>query len=104
MSDAFGNHINAHVGGRKIDIFFHDALQNFFDNREDFEIAIIADGGLTIFFEVKIIDHVLVGNVSSGGFVGKIDGVFERKIPDGEGFKFGIAGFDAALMFVVELR
>lgn len=50
------------------------------------------------------VDHIDITEVSSCGLVRHVDGMFERQIPDGESFKFGITGFDAALKIVINLR
>ena len=49
------------------------------------------------------VDHIDVVQVGGGGLVGKVYGVFQRQVPDGEGFKLGVARLDAALVLVVQL-
>lgn len=49
------------------------------------------------------VDHVDVIKVCGCGFVCQIYGVFERDIPDGEGFELCIACGGAALMLMIEL-
>ena len=50
------------------------------------------------------IDHVDILQICRGGLVGKVDRVFERDVPDGEGFKLGVARFHTVLVFVIQLR
>ena len=52
---------------------------------------------------MEVINHVAVGDVGGGGFIGEIDRVFQGEIPNGEGFEFSIASFVAAFGLVVEL-
>ena len=49
------------------------------------------------------IDDVGIVEVRRGGLVGNIDRMRQRKIPDREGLKLGIAGGSAVLMLVIQL-
>ena len=50
------------------------------------------------------IDHIHVVEVGSRGFIGDVDRVLERQVPDGEGLKLRVTGFHAVLVLVIELR
>ncbi len=50
------------------------------------------------------VDHVHVVEVGSRRFIGEVDRVVQRQVPDREGLKFCIARVDAAQMLVVKLR
>ena len=49
------------------------------------------------------VDHVHVVQVGGGGLVGEVHRVLQRQVPDGEGFKLGVAGSNAAVIVVVKL-
>ena len=49
------------------------------------------------------VDHVDVIEICRGSLVSEVDGVLQRQIPDGEGFKLGVACIDAALVLMVKL-
>ena len=49
------------------------------------------------------VDHVDVGKVCRGRFVGEVYRVLEREVPDGEGLVFRVARVNAALVLLVEL-
>ena len=49
------------------------------------------------------IDHIYIVQISSGCLICQIDRMLQRDIPDRESLKFGIAGTDPALMFMIEL-
>ena len=49
------------------------------------------------------VDHVDILKIGSGGFVCDVDGVLQREIPDREGLELGVAGFNPALILLVEL-
>ncbi len=53
-------------------------MEDFFENGEGFEVAIVVDDLFTVVFEMEIINHVDVAKVGSGGFVGDVDGMLER--------------------------
>ena len=50
------------------------------------------------------VNHVDVVKVSRCRFVRNVDGMSQRQIPHGEGFVLGVAGLDAVLRIVVDLR
>lgn len=50
------------------------------------------------------VDDIGIVEVDGGSLVRDVDRMVERKIPDGERLVFGIAGVDAALVLVVQLR
>ena len=78
-------------------------LEEGVEDGEDLDIAVVVDGGLAVGLEVEGVDHVDVAQVRGGGLVGDVDGVLEGEVPDGEGFKLGVAGLDAAAVLLVEL-
>lgn len=79
IGDTLADDIDAHVGRRIVDGFARDAAEDFFEDGEGLEVAIVIDCGDAVFVQVEIIDHVFVGKVGRGGLVGDVDGVFERK-------------------------
>ena len=50
------------------------------------------------------VDDVGVVEVSRGSLVGDVHGVHERQVPHGERLELRVAGFDAALVLVIDLR
>jgi len=50
------------------------------------------------------INHVDIIEIRGGGFISEIHRMLQGQIPDREGLEFGIAGLDAALLFLVQLR
>ena len=50
VDDAFSYDVDAHVSGGIVDVFAEDAVENLFDDREDFEIAVVVDGADAVFF------------------------------------------------------
>ena len=104
VGDALADDVDAHVGGGVIDSFAGDAMEDFFEDWEGLEIAVVVDNGFAVFVEVEMVDHVDVAEVGSGGLVGNVDGVLEWQRPDREGLKLGITSIDALLVLVVELR
>ncbi len=103
VGNAFADDVDAHVGGRVINVATGDAVDDFFENREGFEVAIIIDDLFTVVLEMEVINHVDIAEVGSGSFVGDVDGVLEGERPDREGFKLGVASVDAFFVFVIEL-
>lgn len=49
VGDTLADYINTHVGGRVVDGFAGDATENFLQNWEGFEVAVIVDDGFTVF-------------------------------------------------------
>ena len=49
------------------------------------------------------VDHVHIVQVGGGGLIGQVHRVLEGQVPNGEGFKLGVAGGDPTLVLVVEL-
>ncbi len=49
------------------------------------------------------VDHVYIVQVGGGGLIGQVHRVLEGQVPDGEGFKFGIARLNPPLVVVVQL-
>ena len=50
------------------------------------------------------IDHIDVAEVGGRGFVGDVDRVFQRQVPDRKGFELRVAGLHTALELMVDLR
>ncbi len=55
-------------------------------------------------FEVERVDAVRVVQIDRRGLVGDVDRVLQRQVPNGERLVLRVAGLDAALVLVVELR
>ena len=54
--------------------------------------------------QVEVVNNIGIIKVHRGRLIGQVHGVFQGEIPDREGFKLGVAGIIAALVFVVDLR
>ena len=78
-------------------------LKNGVEHREDLHVPVVVDGGFPVGFQMEGVDHVHVVQIGGGGLVGQVHRVLQGQVPDGEGFKFGVARFDAPLVVVVEL-
>ena len=50
------------------------------------------------------VDHVDIAEVGGRRFVGDVDGMAQRQVPDGEGLELGIARAHPPLVLMVELR
>ena len=50
VGDAFADDVDTHVGGGIINSFAGDAGEDFFENREGFEVAVVIDGSDAVFF------------------------------------------------------
>ena len=103
VENTIADHVNAHIRGalirrRTVNFFKHDL-----EDRENGNVSVIVDSGNAVCFKVIGVDHVNVAHVRGCRFVCEVDGMAEREIPDGEGFKFRIAGTDSALMLVIKL-
>ena len=104
VHNGVSGHVDAHIGGALIGAFAHDALHHGFEHGECFDVAVVVDGGLAVRLQMERVDDVRVVEVGGGGLVRDVHGMVQRKIPDGERLVFGVAGVDAALVLVVELR
>ena len=49
------------------------------------------------------VDHIDVVQIRGGRLVSQVHRVLQGKVPDGEGFKFGVAGLDPPFVLVVKL-
>ena len=94
VANAEAGHIHTHVGGRLVGILAINALEDGVEYGENLDVAIVVDRGLAVGFEMEGVDHIDVVEVGCSSLVGDIDRVLERDAPNGEGLKFGIAGFD----------
>lgn len=68
-----------------------------------FDIPVVVYGLHAVRLQVEVVDHIHVFDVGGRRLVRDIHGVFQRKIPDGEGFKLRIARLHAAFVFVIKL-
>ena len=103
VADAKAHHVDAHIGGRLVGVVAVDAFEEGVENGEYLDVAVVVDGQLIVRLHVEGVNHINIVKVGRGGLVGDIHGVLERQIPHGEGLKFGITCFDAALVLLVQL-
>ena len=80
-----------------------NALKHGVEHRENLNVAVIIDGRPAIGFQMEGVDHIHVGQIGRRGFIGQIDRVLERQVPDREGLVFGVARANAAPVLVIEL-
>ncbi|OPZ96954.1 MAG: hypothetical protein BWY72_01439 [Bacteroidetes bacterium ADurb.Bin416] len=80
-----------------------DFFQNPFEQVEGFDVPVVVHYLLMVVFQVVFINHHLVLEVNGGGFVGDVDHVIHGDVPNGKGLKLGVTGFDAALVFMIEV-
>lgn len=104
VDDAVSCHVDAHVGRTFIGAISVDKFKCGVKYGEGFHVAVVVDGCDSVGVEVERVDDVDVVKVGGGGFVGQVDRVFQRNVPDRESFEFGISGVDSSFVFVVELR
>ena len=105
IDDPEPRHVDAHVRRRLIDaLVARDLCQNRTDDRETLDVAVIIDRRLSVRLQVVRVDHIDVAEVRRRGFVCDVDRVAEGQVPDREGLKFCIAGADAPLILVIQLR
>ena len=83
--------------------FAPDPFEQRVQDGENLDIAVIVDSRDAVGFQVEGIDHVHVGKIRRGCFVSDVDRVLQRKVPDGEGFKLRVSGFQTAAVFVIDL-
>ena len=103
VHDAVADHVDTHICRRFVRGYVLDPLDDPVEDREDFHIAVIVDRCGAIGFQMERVNHIDVIQVSGGRFVGQIDRVMQVEVPDREGFKLGIARFDAPFLIVVQL-
>ena len=103
VGDAEAHHVHAHIGGRLVGIVPVDTREEGVEDRENLDVAVVVDGGLSVGFEVEGVDHVHIVEVSRCRLISDVHGVLERQVPDGEGLELRIACFVSACMLVVEL-
>ena len=104
VGDAVAHHVDAHVRGRLVGHLPPDALKDGAQDGKDLDVTVVVDRLDAIGLQVEGIDHVDIAQVHGGSFIGHIDRVAQRQVPDGEGLKLGIPGFDAALHVLIQLR
>ena len=61
--------------------------------------ALVAEGQSTI----ERVYHIDIIKIGGSCFIGNVDRMTQRQIPDRESFKLGIAGGNAAFVFMIEL-
>ena len=103
VAEAVTHHVDAHIGRRLVGILAVNALEDGIQHGEDLDVAVVVDGSISIGFQMEGVDHVDIAEVGGGCFVGHINGVLQRQVPNGEGLKLGVARLDAAFILVVEL-
>ena len=103
VDDALAGHVHPHIGGGFIRTGAHDLFKHGCQDGEDLHIPVVVDGGGAVSLQMERVDHIHVVQISSGRLVCEVDGVLQGKIPDGEGFKLGIAGLDAPFVVVIQL-
>ena len=103
IADAEANHVHSHIRGRLVGVLAVDAFEKGVQHGENFRVAVVADSNSSVCFKVEGVDDVDVVQVGRGGFVSNVDGMFERKVPHGEGLKLGISGLNAPPVLVIEL-
>ena len=103
VHNAVARHVHAHVRGRFIGRLALNFFKDGVEHRENLHIPVIVHSGDAVGLQMEGVDHVHIVQIGGGGLVGQIDRVLQGQVPDGECFKFGIAGVDATLMVMVEL-
>ena len=103
IGDAVAYHVHAHVSRALVGGLAPHMLEEGVEHREDLDIPVVVDGGLTVGFQMEGVDHVHVAQVCGGSFVSHVDRMFQRQVPDGEGFELGVAGLDTPAVFLVQL-
>ena len=103
VAKAISYHVDTHVGGRLVGVLSINALENGIQHRENLDVAVVVDSRVAVGLKMERVNHVHVAEVGGGSFVGHIDWMLQRKIPNGEGLKFGITRFDTAFVLLVKL-
>ena len=103
VTDAVAYHIYTHVRRGFVGGFAVDVHEDGVHDREYLYVPVVVNGHFAVGFQVEGVDHVHIVKIGRGGFVGKVDGMGEGDVPDGEGLKFGISGLDSALVLLVKL-
>ena len=104
VDDGHARHVHAHVGGRLVGARAQDALHHGLQHGEDLNVAVVVDGGLAVGLQVERVDGVRVVQVHGGRLVRHVHRVLQRQVPNGERLVLRVAGLDAALVLVVQLR
>ena len=97
-------HVHAHVRGRLVGTLAGDALHRGAQHREDLHVAVVVHRGLAVGLQMEGIDDVVVVQIGRGRLIGDVHRMGQRQIPNGEGLVLGVAGGDAALVLMIELR
>ena len=104
IGDGKADHIDAHVRRALVGALAQDLFHQGTDYREGLDVTVIVDRGLVVGLKVERIDDIGVVEVSRCCLIGDVDRMRQRKIPDREGLKLGIAGGGTVLMLVIQLR
>ena len=92
IGNAVTGHVYAHVGRALVWGLPLDLFKDGIKNREYLNIPVVADGCRAVSFEIEGVDHIDIVKVGCCRLIGQIDGMLQRKIPDGECFEFRIPG------------
>ena len=103
VGDAETGHVHTHVGGRFVGVFAVDAFEQGVEHGENLDVAVVVYCCFAVGFQMEGVYHVDVVEVGGGCLVGDVDGVFQRYAPDWECLEFGISGFNAAAVFLIQL-
>ena len=104
VSNGKAHHVDTHVRRALVGALAQDPLHQGAHHGEGVDVAVVVDRHLAVGLEMEGVDDVGVVEVSRGSLVGDVHGVGERQVPHGERLELRIAGFDAALVLVIDLR
>ncbi len=80
-----------------------DALDDPFDDRESLQITVVVDCHFVVSLKMIVVHHVDILQIDCCGFIGNVQRVLQRNIPDRESLEFRIAGHAPLTAFVVQL-
>ena len=104
VANGEAGHIHAHVGGRLVGAFAQNAFEHALQNGEDLDVAVVVHGCDAVRLQMERVDRVRIVQIDRGGLVGDVHGMLQRQVPNGERLVFRIAGLNATLVLMVELR
>ena len=104
IGDARADHVDAHVGGRLVWAAARNLIEQDFEERKDFGVAVIAHGLDAVGGEMEGVDQADIIEVCCCRFVSEIHRMIDGQVPDREGLELGVARLDAALVIVIDLR
>ena len=70
---------------------------------ENLNIPVVVDRCLAVRFQMVRVDHVHIAQIRRGGFIGYVHRVFQRQVPDREGFELRVSGLDPPAVFLIQL-